>query len=138
MYISIDSSTDDNDKNLEETLPVEFLNSLTPNSLPSHKLQLKEVAIVILLQNINLNDGLCNGTRLIVRKLMNYSINAEIISGYKTGNIVLIPCTELTYFKHEIPFKLKRRQFPLRLGYAMTIKVAPAIFKTYKYQKRKI
>ena len=39
-YISIDSSTNDNDNNFKETLPVEFLNSLTPNSLPSHKLQL--------------------------------------------------------------------------------------------------
>ena len=65
-YISIDSSTDNNDKNLEETLPVEFFNSLTPTGLPTHQLQLKEGAIVILLRNINLNDGLCNGTRLIV------------------------------------------------------------------------
>ena len=32
-YISIDSSTDDDDKNLEETLPVEFFNSLTRNGL---------------------------------------------------------------------------------------------------------
>ena len=81
----------------------------------------KEGAIVILLRNINLNDGLCNSTLLIVRKLMNYSVSAEIISGYKTGNIVLIPRIDLTSSKDEIPFQLKRRQFPLRLEYAMTI-----------------
>ena len=52
---------------------------------------------------------------------MNYSISAEIISGYKTGNIFLIPRIDLTFSKNEIPFELKRRKFPLRLGYAMTI-----------------
>ena len=52
---------------------------------------------------------------------INYSISAEIISGYKTGNIVIIPRIYLTSSKDEIPFELKRRQFPLRLGYALTI-----------------
>ena len=97
------------------------MNSLTPNGLPLHKLQLKEGAIVILLRNINLNDGLCNGTRLVVKKLMNYCITAQIISGCKSGNIVLIPRIDLTSSRDEIPFNIKRRQFPLRLGYAMTI-----------------
>ena len=110
-YISIDPSTDNSDKNLEKNLPGEFLNSLTPNGLPSHKLQLKEGAVVFLLRNINLNDDLCNGTRLIVRKLMNYSLSAEIISGYKTGNIFLILLIDLTSSKDETPFELKKTIF---------------------------
>lgn len=120
-YISIDSCTDDDQNNLETIFPMEFLNTLTLNGLPPHKLKLKEGAIVILIRNINLNDGLCNGTRLIVRKLMTYTISAEIISGCKIGNVVLIPRIDLISSKSEFPFEIKRRQFPIKLGYAMTI-----------------
>ena len=77
-----------------------------------------------MLRNINLNSGLCNGTRLIVRKMMQYCISAEIITGNKCGHIVLIPPIDLTSSKEEIPFEMTRRQFPIRLGYAMTISKA--------------
>ena len=69
-YINVDIVQDDNNFNLEEVLPTEFINSLTPNGLPQHKLQLKIGAIVILLRNINLNDWLCNKTRLKIEKML--------------------------------------------------------------------
>lgn len=37
-YLSIDSVESENDDNLTHSIPIEFLNSLTPNSLPSHEL----------------------------------------------------------------------------------------------------
>ena len=40
-------------------------------------------AIIILLRNLNLEDGLCNGTRLIVRSLSEYVIKADIITENK-------------------------------------------------------
>ena len=73
-YSSIDTAEDDNEQNLDVILPTKFLNSLTPNGLPPHKLKLKVDAIVILLKNLYLNEGLCNGTRLSVKKLLKYSI----------------------------------------------------------------
>lgn len=42
--------------------PPEFLNSLTPNGLPSHILKLKVNCPVILLRNLDLLNGSCNGT----------------------------------------------------------------------------
>ena len=36
---------------------------------------------MILLRNLNLNEGLCNGTKLSVKKLLKYSIEAQILSG---------------------------------------------------------
>ena len=102
-------------------LPTEFLNSLTPNGLPPHKLKLKVDAIVILLRHLNLNEGLCNGTRLSVKKLLKYSIDAQILSGKNIGKLVLVPRICLSTSKEEIPFNIHRKQFPIRLGFAMTI-----------------
>lgn len=58
-YLSIDTAEDDNGENLDVMLPIEFLNSLTPNGLPPHKLHLKIGAIIVLLRNLNINNGLC-------------------------------------------------------------------------------
>ena len=65
---------------------------------------------------------------------MNYSISTEIISGYKTGNIVLIPRIDTTSSKDEIPFELKRRQFPLRLGQLISVAGKLLIKLEYTYQ----
>ena len=102
-------------------IPTEFLNSLTSNGLPPHKLKLKIGAIVILLGNINLNEGLCNGIRLAVKKLLKYSIQAEILSGKNIGKLVFILRISLSPAKEDVPFNMRRKQFPVRLGLAMTI-----------------
>jgi len=63
VYHSFDSAIDDP----HNYYPSEFLNSLTPNGLPPHVLKLKLRCPVILLRNIDPANGLCNGTRSVVR-----------------------------------------------------------------------
>ena len=80
---SIDScELDDEEERLN--YPLEFLNSVTPNGLPPYQLDLKIGAIVMLIRNINMNQGLCNGTRCIVRHIYNEFLDVEIITG--SGN----------------------------------------------------
>ncbi|KAL0286705.1 UNVERIFIED_CONTAM: hypothetical protein Scaly_2785700 [Sesamum calycinum] len=62
-YYSFDSVPDDT-RNL---YPPEFLNSISPGSLPPYKLVLKKGSPIMLLRNIDPKIGLCNGTRLICR-----------------------------------------------------------------------
>ena len=61
--------------------PTEFLNSLTPNGLPPHKLLLKIGVIVILLRNLDVKNGLCNGARLRVLQCSSTILKCEILTG---------------------------------------------------------
>ncbi|KAL3516946.1 hypothetical protein ACH5RR_023848 [Cinchona calisaya] len=103
----------------------DFLNSLNPKGFPPHKLILKKSCPLILLRNLNPTEGLCNGTRLICRKVKAYTISVEITVGLHKGKKIFLPKIPLQTSdseKYGIPFK--RTQFPVRLRFAMTINKA--------------
>lgn len=106
---------------MTDTIPTEFLNSLTPNGLPPHKLLLKKGAIISCLRNLDIDGGLCNGTRLIIKDMKQYVLTAKIITGKYSGKQLLLPRIDLAPSLEEIPFGMIRRQFPIRLSFAMTI-----------------
>ena len=93
-YLSADSVKCDNQEE-GQNYPVEFLNSLTPSGMPPHRLNLKVNAVVMLLRNLSLSQGLCNGTRLKVTQMHNNCIQATILTGANHGNRVLIPRIKL-------------------------------------------
>ncbi|CAG8797653.1 46088_t:CDS:2, partial [Gigaspora margarita] len=69
--------------------PIEYLNSLNPSGIPPSKLDLKIGCPIMLFCNLAPRQGLCNGSPFI-------------------------PCITLTLSSTELPFKFKRRQFPVR------------------------
>ncbi|XP_031095061.1 uncharacterized protein LOC115999345 [Ipomoea triloba] len=122
-YLSCDSvcKSDTNANMLSEVHTTEFLNSLRCSGVPNHSLTLKVGSPIMLLRNIDHSLGLCNGTRLIVTKLGNHVIEAQILCGNNAGTNVLIPRLTLTPSDPRLPFKFQRKQFPVMLSYAMTI-----------------
>ncbi|XP_021971328.1 ATP-dependent DNA helicase PIF6-like [Helianthus annuus] len=121
VYYSFDEAEDDQ----RNFYPVEFLNSLNVSCLPPHKLRLKIGCPIILLRNINPSHGLGNGTRLICKGFMRNVIDAEIAVGQHAGKRVFLPRIPITLSEDDMfPFKLKRKQFPIRLSFSMTINKA--------------
>ena len=78
-YLSADSVNCDNNEEAQN-YPMEFLNSLTPSGMPPN---LKVGCIVMLLRNIALKKGLCNGTRLEITYLHCNCVQAKVIYGWK-------------------------------------------------------
>ena len=74
-----------------------------------------------LLRNMDRTNGLCNGTVLIVKQLGTRVIEAKVLNGSHAGNVVFLPRITLSPSDGIFPFTLKRRQFPIRLAFAMTI-----------------
>ena len=122
-------------------LPVEYLQSLNPASLPPSHLQLRVGAPIILLRNLDPKQGLCNGTRMVVTRLGQRCIEVVSLTGQYTGiytilTIIciltinntgvpkLLPRIPLSTTEGELPFILTRKQFPIRLCFAMTINKA--------------
>ena len=121
IFYSHDSVEDDS----RNHYPLDFLNSITPNGLPPHELKIKKNCPVILLRNLDPHSGLCNGTRLVVRAFEDNAIDCEIVNGQHAGNRVFIPRIPLSPSEDiTLPFKFKRKQFPIRLSFAMTINKA--------------
>ncbi|XP_056685501.1 uncharacterized protein [Spinacia oleracea] len=108
-------------RNVQSLYPTEFLNSLQFPGVPNHEIQLKVGCPVILLRNINQREGLCNGTRLIVTRLNHRIIEAQVVTGINAGDMVSIPRVEMSQSDSKWPFILKRRQFPIKVCFAMTI-----------------
>jgi hypothetical protein len=75
----------------------------------------------MLLRNLNQSEGLCNGTRLLITSLGDKVIEGQIMTGTHKSKIVLIPRVSLTLKNTKWPFVLQRRQYPIKVCYAMTI-----------------
>jgi ATP-dependent DNA helicase PIF1 len=87
QYLSCDviAKSSENIPDFDVLYPTEFLNSIDANNFPTHKLELKKGAIVMLLRNLNQNKGLCNGTRLFVTQLGQRILHCVTLIGSNVG-----------------------------------------------------
>jgi hypothetical protein len=115
------SSDSVQDENQTLAFPTEFLNNLTPNGFPEHRLELKIGCTIMMLRNLDPEHGDCNGSRYVVTEIHANTIVARNIIGKFAGKVIYIPKVKLIDDGKVYPFKLIRVQFPIRLCYAITI-----------------
>jgi len=106
---------------MDSLYPVEFLNTLQFNGITNLKLELKVGVPILLLRNLNQSIGLCNGTKLIVKILGQHVIETEFITWNNVDKRVFIPRIIMSPSGTDWPFVLCRRQFPVRMAFAITI-----------------
>ena len=106
----------------DEPIPTEFIRSVNSSSLPPGELNLKVGCPVILLRNLSPGQGLCNGTRMVITQMGNRVLEVRLLGGERDGQLALIPRISLIpTSSSEVSFKFKRRQFPVRLAFALSI-----------------
>ena len=100
--------------------------ALTASGLPPGELWLKPGCPLILLRNLSPPRGLCNGTRSILTRMSNRVLEVKIIGGNYHGKTEFIPRITLLPTEDDttLSFQLKRRQFPVRLAFSITINKA--------------
>ena len=121
---SIDTPVE-NDEH-QDMLPVELLHDLNPPGMPPHDLHLKKDGVYMLLRNMNIKLGLCNGSRFVLLDCSSpFLLKCQLIPVTP-----LAPGEEATIFflprinsspTEQYPFQFQRKQFPILPAFAMTI-----------------
>ncbi|KAH9392025.1 hypothetical protein TYRP_022296 [Tyrophagus putrescentiae] len=124
-YLSFDTLLPDTEMN-EDVVADEFMHRENPPGFPPHELELERGCIVTLIRNISVCQGLTNGTRLIVEEFYSNSIKCRVVTsiGDNTqGTEVVIPRIPFVIDADvtQLGVAFRRKQFPLRLSFAMTI-----------------
>jgi hypothetical protein len=116
------SIDENNNSTTCEPLAPEVLNTLTIPNFPVHELRFKKGMPLILLRNLNMKRGLCNGTRLLVENVGDYTLSCKIITGPRRGNNETIPRIQLLHKGDaNCPLSFYRFQFPVAPAFCMTI-----------------
>ncbi|XP_072084567.1 uncharacterized protein [Arachis hypogaea] len=123
VYLSSDTLLNE-DGHLEfelYTMSTESLNAMNCTGIPQHMLVLKIGVPVMLLRNIDQSNGLCNGTRMQVRRLGDHVIECVILAGRNIGEVVFIHRMNMVPNNETLPIRFTWRQFSIALCFAMTI-----------------
>ena len=123
-YYSADQVIRESGADNQNHLPItpEFLRAVKSSSLPPGELRIKVGCPPILMRNLSSLNGLCNGSRMIVVRMSERVLQVQLIGGDHNGQLALIPRISLIPTSTpNFTFKIRRRQFPVRLAFAITI-----------------
>ena len=97
----------------------DYLHRLESSGLPSHNICLKRHAVIVLMRNLDVAGGHCNGTRYAVLDVTSNFIMAQKLNGAE-HDIILVPKLLCASDENDLGFVFTRLQFPVMLAYYMT------------------
>ena len=106
------------DTRMQNLMSTEFLNSLRSPGVPEHELKLKLNYLCMVTRNILVQDRLMNNTKVIVREIGRHLVTVKTLMEHRQFALPRI------IFRFTLPrsgLMIERRQFPLRLCYAITV-----------------
>ncbi len=98
-------------------IPAEVLRAQESGSVLPRELIVKLGCLLILLQNLNVRRGLCNDTRLTLTGIWRRALQVRL----PNGSYELLPQINFTVEEQGLPWVLQRRQFPVKLAFALSI-----------------
>ena len=99
----------------------ELLNTVEASGLPPHCLALKKNAVILLIRNLDVKSGHCNGTRYIIEDFTEKIIMAKKLNGDGSENdTILIPKFSINSKDTDFAVIFKRKQFPIVGAYYLT------------------
>jgi hypothetical protein len=101
--------------------PIEYLNEINCSGLPLAKMELKIGCPIILLRNLDAKHGVCNGSRGILTNFRNRVLEVQLLTGEHARQRIFIPRISNQPNDEQVAFKFTRKQFPVRVCFAMTI-----------------
>jgi hypothetical protein len=119
VLYSADTCEDSGENREAVYINTNLLHTINEPGIPNHKIELKIGAVCILIRNLSFDDGLVNGTKLIIK-----SISKRLLETYLPGDknkTVFIPRICFKFQAGRAGITILRRQFPIKLAYAMTI-----------------
>ena len=103
---------------LTNLLLTELLKSLKSPGVPDHELKLKLNCLRMVTRNISVQDRLMNNTKVIVKEIGRHLITVETLMGHRR---FILPRIVFRFTLPRSGLVIERRQFPLRLCYAITV-----------------
>lgn len=102
---------------------------MTPHGIPAHRLRIKIGSVMMIIRNVSVNAGLCNGTRVQILAFGRETLRVRVLTGSSRGKEHDLAPMQFEFGADasnpdEGPIKAKRIQFPLRPGSVMTINKA--------------
>ena len=76
---------------------------------------------VMALRNIDINNGIANGTRLIIKNVRKHVLHCIIMNGNHAGEEYFLFRCKLKVDHYSLGFVFWRIQFPIRMCYGMSI-----------------
>ena len=113
---SIDEYIEDYHKAVYDS---DFLNKINTSGIPPHRLALKKNACIILIKNLNVEYGHCNGTRYMIISVTKHLILARKLNGDSNSDI-MIPRIPNISKDSDFPIPFKRLQFPILGAYYLS------------------